>query len=355
MRRICLGGGILLVGAYCVGADAAGERVATRLENGLLFRLVERESILKMPEPAFVPKALADSYMGEFEPVIGVADGAVAKAYPAWLMEGYSVINDRLGKQPIVVSWSPFSFSALAFSRVVDGDTLKFEDSGELWKDAIVLTDLNTGSRWSQVEGLALDGPMKGKRLRVVPSIYTKWGKWHSLYPHTSCLTKLGRELTKSDFNGYYDRTQQLGPANTANPDSRLAGKELICGFVYNGTPVAAPLYALVENKQFQLAVNGTPLEIEFDRLSETAIVFSRVLSRDTLNLIRLDFTKGESYLRSSEDATTWLTFSGKGISGPRAGQALGQIPSTLCFWFVWVLHYPQTQLWETPGTTPAQ
>jgi hypothetical protein len=337
------------------GAIAAGERVATRLENGILFRLVEKESILKMDEPTFVPKALADNYMGEFEPVIGVAEGSVAKAYPAWLMEGYSVINDRIGKHPIVVSWSPFSFTSLAFSRVLDGDTLWFEDSGELWKDAIVLTDVKTGSRWSQVEGRALDGPMKGRKLRIIPNIYTKWGKWHSLYPHTSCLTKLGRELTRSDFAGYYDRTQQLGPANTANPDSRLAGKEYICGFVYNGTPVAVPLYALVEHKQFGLVVNGTPLEVEFDRLSETAVVFSRVLDRDTLDLIRLDFTKGESYLRSSDDATTWLTYSGKGLSGPRSSRSLEQIPSTLCFWFVWVQHYPQTQLWETPGDKPAE
>jgi hypothetical protein len=195
---------------------------------------------------------------------------------------------------------------------------------------------------------------MKGKRLPVITSTYTKWGKWRLLYPRTVCLTKLGRDLTQSDFLNYYLRTEQLGPVNSTNPDSRLAGKELICGFLIDDQAVAVPLYVLVEERQFNLTVNGHPLEIEFDNLSETAVVFSRVLDRDTVSLVRLDFGKGESYVREKESGTTWLTYSGRGVSGPRSGQSLVQVPSTLCFWWVWVQHYPETQLWETPGTAPS-
>jgi hypothetical protein len=327
----------------------AQERVAQRLESGLLFRLVEPEQIHRMAEPGFVSQALAQGFMGEFEPVLGVASGDQAKAYSAWLLEGYSVINDRIDNRPIAVTWSPFSFSGTVWNRVVQGDTLEFEDSGELWKDALVMVDRETGSRWSHLEGRALDGPMKGTRLEPVLSMYTKWGKWRTLYPHTVCLTKLGRDITQSEFLNYYARTEQLGPANSTNPDSRLAGKELICGFVIDGQPVAVPLYMLVEHRQFPLTVKGVPLEVEFDQLSETATVFDRRLAGDTLSLIRLDFGKGESYLRARETGTTWLTYSGKGVSGPQADSDLTRIPSTLCFWYVWVQHYPLTQLREQP------
>lgn len=333
----------------------AGERVATRLENGALFQLVPPDKILRMEKPAFVSRALADGFMGQFEPVIGITEGDIAKAYPVWMLEGYSVINDEIDRRPIVVTWSPFSFSSAAYERVVDGDTLEFDDSGELWKDALVMIDRGTGSRWSPIEGRALDGDMKGKRLNSVISTCTKWGKWVDLYTNSVCMTKLGREMVRSDFADYYDRTQQLGPANSPNPDSRLAGKELICGFLVDGRPVAVPLYALDENKQFEMEVDGHPLEVEFDPLSETAVVYSRVLGKDTLSLVRLDFTKGESYLRLRDDASTWLTFSGKGLSGTRADQPLQQIPSTLCFWFVWVNHYPLTRIWEVPGAQPME
>jgi hypothetical protein len=344
---------LLLVAAGFVLPAFAGERVATKLENGVLFQLVPPDKIMTLEKPAFVSRALADGFMGEFEPVIGVAMGDMGRAYPVWMMEGYSVLNDVFERKPIVVTWSPFSFSSRVYHRVVDNDTLEFHDSGELWKNALVMIDKKTGSRWSSLEGRALDGAMKGKQLTLLPSTATKWGKWVDLYAGTVCMTKLGRDLTKSDFAGYYDRAQQLGPANSPNPDSRLAGKELICGFLVNGKPVAVPLYALVDHKQFELEIDGAPIEVEFDHLSETAVVYSRVLGNDTLSLVRLDFTKGESYLRQRDAATTWLTFSGRGVSGPLSERPLAQIPSTLCFWFVWADHYPLTRIWEKPGAEP--
>lgn len=342
------------IAAWAAGA-AAQDRVAVRVEGGNLYRLVEPDRILHMDEPSFVPKALAASFMGESEPVIGVARGKQAKAYSVWLLEGYSVINDLINNEPIVVSWSPFSYSYRVFDRVVDGDTLDFEDSGEMWNDVLVLTDTKTKSRWSQIKGEAIDGPMKGKKLKLLPSIKTSWGMWHLLYPHTYCLTKLGRDITKSDFLNYYGRNEQLGPVNSKNSDSRLVGKELICGFMVGDTPVAVPLYALVEHKQFPLVVNSKPLEVEFDDHTETTVVLSRELDGQTLDLVRLDFSGGESYLRLNDDSSMWLTYSGKGISGARSDKTLKIIPSTTCFWWAWVLHYPLTQLWEQPGTQPVK
>lgn len=330
----------------------ATERVATPLENGLLFPVVDPAQIHRMEQPSFVSAALAQSFMGEFEPVIGISSESTAKAYPAWFMDGYSVVNDKVGKQLVVVTWSPFSFSHMAWQRTVDGDTLEFDDSGELWKDALVMVDRRTGSRWSQLEGRALDGPMKGKRLTRVVSTYTRWGKWRTLYPETTCLTKLGRTIEASDFANYYQREEQLGPASSQNPDSRLAGKELICGFEIEGKRVVVPLYALLEHKQMKLEVSGVSLEIEFDALAETAVVYSRKLKGQPVDLVRLDFGSGESYLKDKESGSMWLTYSGRGVSGPLAEATLERIPSTLCFWYAWAQHYPLSLIWEEPGSS---
>lgn len=348
MKRICT----LILASLLTTSATAGERVATPLENGLLFRVVDPQQIHRLEQPSFVSAALAQAFMGEFEPVIGVAADGVAKAYPVWFLDGYSVINDKLGREPLVVTWSPFSFSHMVWQRTLDGDTLEFDDSGELWKDALVMVDRGTGSRWSQIEGRALDGPMKGKQLRPLVSTYTRWGKWRTLYPETVCHTKLGRTIESSDFANYYQRDEQLGPASSQNPDSRLAGKELVCGFEILGKRVVVPLYALVEHKQMQIEVSGVPLEVEFDPLAETAVVYVRKLKGQPVDLVRLDFGKGESYLKDKESGTMWLTYSGRGVSGPLAEVALERIPSSLCYWFTWVQHYPLSLIWEEPGNT---
>ena len=331
----------------------AGDRVASPLENGMLYPLVEPGQIHRLEKPAFVSVALAASFMGEFEPVIGVTEGKESRAYPTWFMDGYSVINDQIGRTPIVVTWSPFSFSSMVWSREVDGETLEFDDSGELWKDALVMVDRKTQSRWSHLEGRALDGAMKGKKLKRVMSTHTSWGKWRSLYPETVCLTKLGRDIEGSDFVNYYERQDQLGPANSQNPDSRLAGKELVCGFEVDGQKVIVPLYALVKRKQFKLEVGGVPLEIEFDHLAETAVVYRRSHAGKPLDLIRLDFGSGESYIKDKATNTMWLTYSGAGVSGPLSNTSLERVPSTLSFWFVWASHFPLSLIWEEPGSSP--
>jgi uncharacterized protein DUF3179 len=331
----------------------AGDRVATPLENGVLYQIVEPAQVHRLDQPAFVSVALAGSFMGEFEPIVGVVEGDAARAYPAWFLDGYSVVNDKIGRMPIVVTWSPFSFSSMVWNRVVEGDTLEFDDSGELWKDALIMVDRKTHSRWSHLEGRALDGPLKGKKLKGVLNTYTSWGKWRSLYPETVCLTKLGRDISASDFSNYYDREEQLGPANSQNPDSRMVGKELVCGFEINGQKVAVPLYVLVERKQFKLEVDGVPLEIEFDHLAETAVVYKRDRAGQPMDLVRLDFGSGESYLKDKTSGTMWLTYSGRGVSGPLANTSLERVPSTLCFWFVWAAHYPLSLIWEEPGSSP--
>lgn len=333
----------------------AGDRVATPLENGVLYRITEPDKIHRLEKPAFVSSALAASFMGEFEPVMGVTNGDMSRAYPTWFLDGYSVINDKVGKLPVVVTWSPFSFSGMVWQRVLDGDTLEFDDSGELWKDALVMVDRKTQSRWSHLEGRALEGPMKGKQLTPVIYTYTSWGKWRSLYPETVCLTKLGRDIENTDFANYYEREEQLGPANSQNPDSRMVGKELVCGFELGGQRMVVPLYALVNQKQFKFESGGVPLEVEFDHLAETVVVYKRQLAGKPIDLIRLDFGNGESYLKDKASGTMWLTYSGHGVSGPLSGTDLERVPSTLCFWFAWASHYPLSLIWEEPGSSPRQ
>jgi hypothetical protein len=118
-------------------------------------------------------------------------DDAVAFPYDA-LSQG-RVLTDVVGGEPIVVMWqagarSPLNTAqiadgravgaAAAFSRRLDGVTLDFKRDG----DEIV--DVQTGSRW-RADGLAVDGPLKGKQLSEVVGTNHFWFSWAAFHPNT--------------------------------------------------------------------------------------------------------------------------------------------------------------------------
>lgn len=65
----------------------------------------------------------------------------------------------------------------LAYSAVVDGETLDFEVVDGEYVDA-------TGSVWNQT-GLAVTGPFAGTRLQYVTSFVTEWYGWAAYHPGT--------------------------------------------------------------------------------------------------------------------------------------------------------------------------
>jgi hypothetical protein len=54
--------------------------------------------------PQFIPAAQA-GFMGDTDRLIGIADGTVAKAYPAAILAQHGVVQDRLAAGPIAVTW----------------------------------------------------------------------------------------------------------------------------------------------------------------------------------------------------------------------------------------------------------
>lgn len=56
-------------------------------------------------EPEFVPAIDAAEFMQEDEPVLGLDDGAVAKAYSLWMLDRHEIVNDATPEGPIAVTW----------------------------------------------------------------------------------------------------------------------------------------------------------------------------------------------------------------------------------------------------------
>ncbi|MCA1613626.1 MAG: DUF3179 domain-containing protein [Acidobacteria bacterium] len=118
-----------------------------------------------------------DDRLPPMEKVVAVEFDGRHKAYPHSVTRGRRVIEDRVGRQEIVIFHADGAASALdageiskskdagatgVFDPVVDGRRLRFSYDGGRFVDA------ETGSRWN-ILGQAVGGELKGRQLRRVP------------------------------------------------------------------------------------------------------------------------------------------------------------------------------------------
>src|SRR5260370_29305221 len=142
--------------------------------------------IVPLREPHFVPAAKAD-FLKSDDRVIGVSENGVSKAYEPGVLAFHHVVQDTLGKAPIIAGWCSLCNTPLVYSSEVDGRKLTFEWTGNRGNN-FFMRDLETNSNWQQIGGDCFEGQMKGKRLTMVPFLYTTWGWWHGRTPDTLCL-----------------------------------------------------------------------------------------------------------------------------------------------------------------------
>lgn len=114
--------------------------------------------------------------------VLGVAVGDQARAYALRDLFWNNVINDTLGETGVVTVYDERSGLATVFDRTVAGRTLTLRQAEE----PLHMTDEETSSVWNKLDGQAIDGPLKGERLTMVPSFQLFWFAWSDFYPDTT-------------------------------------------------------------------------------------------------------------------------------------------------------------------------
>lgn len=147
-------------------------------------------------ESPFLFDGDADGRLRPMTRVVGLEDdaGAVAVQLEALLEEGVMVVE--LGEGDIVVWAKRGTASALETSRIadgrdvgttgafvpeLDGERLRFERRGEVFRDE------QTGSTWN-VLGEATDGPLAGRRLERLLHVDTFWFAWAAYLPDTEVV-----------------------------------------------------------------------------------------------------------------------------------------------------------------------
>ncbi|MEX2467846.1 MAG: DUF3179 domain-containing protein [Gemmatimonadota bacterium] len=112
------------------------------------------------------------------ERVLGIPDSNGGVAYPFGSMAQLGPVA-AIPDHSRIVFWDGDIEAAMAYSRVLDGETLSFELSGGR------ITDRETGSAW-RLDGLATSGPLAGRRLDPVAEAYVAyWFAWAAFHRST--------------------------------------------------------------------------------------------------------------------------------------------------------------------------
>ena len=74
------------------------------------------------------------------------------------------------------------------YSSKVDDKVLTFGHEGILYRRSFVMYDRGTNSLWVHTTGECVKGELKGKQLKFIPSVVTRWGDWKAKHPNSKVL-----------------------------------------------------------------------------------------------------------------------------------------------------------------------
>ncbi|MFQ5595708.1 MAG: DUF3179 domain-containing protein [Anaerolineae bacterium] len=343
---------------------------AIDISPGDLEAVLPRDAIPAITDPQFDDAESARAYMRPDEQIIGlILDGDV-RAYSINILSRHEIVNDRIGGEPVAITWCPLCYSALVFSRRVDKQELTFGVSGKLYQNNLIMYDHQTESLWSQLLGQAVAGPLQGEQLRLLTAGQSTWEDWRSEHPDTKVLSKpktskvvpSTSDAADSTYNystdpyeSYY-ASKDRGLVNRSVPeDASITAKRRILGLWVEDRVKAYYFRALRIEKVVNDTVAGVPVLIAFDSQSENGAGFQRRLDGQVLTFA-VSAEGDRLILQDQQTGSRWNGLTGQAASGPMEGRQLRRLPTTYAFWFAWIAHFPETQIYQhdsLPTETP--
>ncbi|MFO0455219.1 MAG: DUF3179 domain-containing (seleno)protein [Planctomycetota bacterium] len=200
------------------------------------------------------------------ELVLGVTVNQSARAYSLKQLAAatQSVVNDVVGGEPLVITWSSENRNAVVFHNPAGELPLVFRPVGQTWKTDLVFLDQSTESLWSQSLGQAIDGQLRGSSLKAIPSVVCTWRAWKKAFPETTLAN-----LPESGPDSAITTMAQ------ARSSLRNSGSLLI---VSPKGEIEIPRTQLLESRVLNKELGGDKIAIFYDEDSDAVQAFNSLL-----------------------------------------------------------------------------
>ena len=241
---------------------------------------------------------------------------------------------------------------------MLDGKELSIGVSGKLWKNSLIMYDRQTNTLWSHLTSEGLIGPLKGKKLGVLPAAMMTYAEWKRLFPGTKVLQKnqgAFRALFGSrgdPYEGYY-YSSQTGVIPQKFRDNRLHPKTFLVGLTLeSGGGERAKVYPFADLNRAGVvndAFAGRELLVSYCESAKSGVVFDRRMEGKLLTFEPMGEEKKNRcrLMRDKETGSRWVLLTGRAVEGPLKGKKLRMIPSTQSFWFGWKDFYPNSEIYR--------
>ena len=215
-------------------------------------------------DPRKVPASDHSRLPGGGARVLGLERAGHAIAYPIGLLDRVEVVNDGDDGGEWVVARCALTHVAAIYGRRVDDRVLTFENSGALWRDTLVLRDLETGTYWSAATGAGLFGPLAGRLLPALPAVYTTVESWRRAYP-TSRFADLDLPTSVPFLMRVYGASPWQGVSGEKTQNRLHPAKGEFLSIASGRETIAFKPSEIRERGRLEVTLGGEPLAIEWD------------------------------------------------------------------------------------------
>ena len=241
--------GAMFPGAWISGADSIGPPISPpvlspgwTIPRSSVFAGTGQDVIPALNSPTFIHYKGRDFidtpfYLDDEDLVVGVRIGETIRLYPHAILDWHEIVNDEIEGQKIAVIYCPFTGTATAWARTLNGTETQFGVSGLLYNNNVIPFDRLTNSRWSQLSGECVNGALIGQKAIAFPVVETTWGTWKMMYNLPEILSdKTGHnwDYTVYPYGDYRTDDQSLS-FPLVYDDPRLRRKERVHAIVVDG------------------------------------------------------------------------------------------------------------------------
>ena len=215
---------------------------------------------------------------------------------------------------------------------MLDGQRLTFRLSG-INNQNFVMRDEQTGTWWQQVSGLAIQGPLKGRRLTLVPHDELLFATWKAEEPAGRVL-KTDERIVKEEEYEPADWEDHVGryPVRVANaPGGPLEPRTIVVGIAIAGKSRAWPQSSVIASGATIDQVGDVPVVLVVAPDGKSIRAFDRRVKGQALTFVRAGTDAKTSTLLDLETLSEW-NFNGRATKGElrRRGARARGVPARL-------------------------
>ena len=234
----------------------------------------------------------------------------------------------------------------------MDGHRLTFRLAG-INNQNFVMRDEQTGSWWQQVSGFAIQGPMKGRRLTLVPPDALTFPTWKGEEPKGRVLKTVAEIAKDDDYEpaDWEDHVSKYPVRVASPPGGPLEPRTIVVGVTIGGKSKAWPQASVIASGATIDQVGEVPIVLVVAPDGRSIRAFDRRVKGQALTFIRAGIDSKTSVLLDLETMSEW-DFNGRSTQGEMAGASLGRVEYLLDYWFDWKTYHPDTVVlkpWRPP------